>query len=290
MPRFVTPSVYFVGVTTPDMSEIKRYLTDSGNEAFIEYIDEAIADGVTPEECMISMFAKLCYKSLTVGHNPNITKVRDIKDNLRSILSTAHGSILEHIQFNFLFTNVSRVFTHELVRHRIGTAFSQTSGRYVRLDEIELVLDPILNVCKEEVWDAIAQIEVLYKKLVEKSGVENVKDFTTKKKITSALRRIAPNGLANEIAFSCNLRNIRHLIQLRTSRHSEWEIRTVFADVYNVLVRRYPIMFEGAKVQEIDGLVEVSGLKTQPYEKQLSDYTKKELESELATRLEDVQI
>jgi thymidylate synthase (FAD) len=265
--RFVRPKVYYMGVTTPNLEEIKRYLTDSGNEGFIEYIDEAIAKGITPEECMISMFAKLCYKSLTVGHNPNISKVRDIEDNLRSILDTAHGSILEHIQFNFLFTNVSRVFTHELVRHRIGTAFSQTSGRYVRLDEIELVLDPILEPIKDDVRIAVENIEQHYQRLVEKSGVNDVKDFNTKKKITSALRRIAPNGLANEIAFSCNLRAIRHIILLRTARHAEWEIRKVFGDIYNILSKRYPIMFEGATVEMVDGLPEVSGLKTQPYEK-----------------------
>ncbi len=264
--KFVEPKVYFLGVTQPDLNEVKRYLADSGNEGFISYIEDAIKAGITPEECLISMFAKLCYKSLTVGQNPNITKVRDIEDNLRSVLSTAHGSILEHIQFNFLFTNVSRVFTHELVRHRVGTVFSQTSGRYVRLDEIELVLDPILEPIKDYVKSSVEDIERHYKTLVEESGVEQAKDFASKKKLTSALRRIAPNGLANEIAFSVNLRSIRHIILLRTARHAEWEIRKVFADVYNILSKRYPIMFEGANVEIVDGLPEVSRLKLQPYE------------------------
>ena len=38
--------------------------------------------------------------------------------------------------FSFVLHNVSRVVTHELVRHRPGTAVSQESLRFVRLTDI----------------------------------------------------------------------------------------------------------------------------------------------------------
>src|SRR5271165_5797005 len=44
--------------------------------------------------------------------------------------------MIEHVSFTFVLHNVSRVFTHEIVRHRPGTAISQESLRYVRLDEL----------------------------------------------------------------------------------------------------------------------------------------------------------
>ena len=91
-------------------------------------------------------------------------------------------------------------------------------------------------------------------------------DFAEKKKLTSALRRILPNGQANEIGWSINLRALRHLIQLRTSRHAEWEIRSVFAEVFNITNRLFPDMFYDAQTEEVDGIIEVSGMRSQPYE------------------------
>lgn len=92
-------------------------------------------------------------------------------------------------------------------------------------------------------------------------------DFGRKKKITSALRRLLPNGQSNEIGFSANLRTLRHTVQVRTSRHAEWEIRFVFGKVYELLKGRYPMLFHGAWEEVVDDLVEVSGMKMQPYER-----------------------
>jgi hypothetical protein len=53
---------------------------------------------------------------------------------------------------------------------------------------------------------------------------------------------------------------------MRTSRHSEWEIREVFGQVYRLIKGRYPIMFHNAKEVTVNGLLEVSGMRMQPYE------------------------
>jgi thymidylate synthase (FAD) len=53
-----------------------------------------------------------------------------------NILRSGHEWVLEHASFTFVLHNVSRVLTHELIRHRPGTAVSQESLRFVRLDEI----------------------------------------------------------------------------------------------------------------------------------------------------------
>ncbi|MFE2749505.1 FAD-dependent thymidylate synthase [Streptomyces scopuliridis] len=60
------------------------------------------------------------------GLNSNITRIRtDQEEHLRNILASAHGSVLEHASFFFILHNASRVVTHELARHRAGTAVSQ---------------------------------------------------------------------------------------------------------------------------------------------------------------------
>lgn len=189
--------------------------------------------------------------------------------------------------------------THELVRHRIGVAFSQTSGRYCRLDFIPLVWDPVLDPVKdlweehmlrtedvvylsecrlglrvpppehpdrpEAVWSAEGDRMLLPE---SKCWVPNdAMPFSQKKKLTSAIRRIAPNGQANEIGVSLNLRALRHTMLMRTARVAEWEIRSVFAGIYQMLKSRYPLLFHGATETLVDDVIEVSGLKMQPYDK-----------------------
>ena len=64
-----------------------------------------------------------CYRSWEPGLNPNVTRIRtDQAKYLENILASAHGSVLEHVSFTFVLHNVSRVFTHEVVRHRPGVA------------------------------------------------------------------------------------------------------------------------------------------------------------------------
>lgn len=266
MGKFVTPEVYFIGHTCMDMEGMSQYLTASESTDFWELVYEARRQGLNDGEILISFYAKLCYASHTLGKNENVTQIRGIPENLRNCWDQGHGSVFEHVTLNFVIRNCSRVLTHELVRHRAGTAFSQTSGRYVRGDCVNLVFDPILEPVREEALELQALIEDRYGKMVAKMGLNEMKDFGRKKKITSALRRFLPNGQSNEIGFSANLRAIRHIMQLRTSRGAEWEIRECFGQIYRLIKYRYPLLFYGAKEEIVDGLLEVSGMKMQPYE------------------------
>jgi thymidylate synthase (FAD) len=234
------------------------YLKDTDQEVFHEEILQAAEEGLSDGEILCSFYAKLCYASLRVGKNKNISKTRSIYDNILATVQSGHGSVFEHCNLNFVTTNCSRVFTHELVRHRVGSAYSQTSGRYVRTDEIQMVYDPILDAAKDEIVELLNLIEQGYKKIEAKIDIANVKDFATKKKLTSAMRRVLPNGQGNEIGFSLNLRSLRHLIQLRTSRHAEWEIRLIFNQVYDLVKTKYPAILADANIEFVDGANEIT--------------------------------
>lgn len=279
MGKLVTPKVYFVGETKLREGGLQAFLEDSDNMEFMKFVEAARADGLSDSAIIMSAFAKLCYASLSLGHNPNITRVRGIEDNIKAVFDSGHGSILEHIQFNFIINSCSRVFTHELVRHRVGTAFSQTSGRYCRLEEIDIVFDPILEPVREDIRDIQRYLELKYENMVEKLDLNAEKDFDRKKKLTSALRRIAPNGQANQMAFSVNLRTLRHTVMARTARHAEWEIRNIFVQIYRLIKAEYPLFFHGAQEGFVENEFEISGMKIQPWEKSLSDYTPAELRS-----------
>jgi len=288
--ELVKPAVHLVGVTAIDEDELRAYLEATDQMDFMATWEQAMSEGVSPAEAICSVFAKLCYKSLTPDKNDNITRVRDISGNIASCFDTGHGSVFEHVMFNFIIRDCSRVFTHELVRHRIGTAFSQTSGRYCRSDNLQVVLaDPIVDAVKlksgKSLMDRMQEMaqtnEDWYNEVVE--DIEWGKDFATKKKVTSYLRRLLPNGQGNEIAFSVNLRSLRHLVQMRTGRHAEWEIRFVFEQVYKLIKAKHKNVFYGAVEEEVGGLLEVSGMKMQPYE-DMRMFSDEEMNEEMKRR------
>src|SRR5207247_10819607 len=82
----------------------------------------------TDGQTRIEFAGRICYESYEPGLNPNVTRIReDPADYFRNIVSRGDGSILEHSAVSFGICHVSRITTHELVRHRVGTAVSQAS-------------------------------------------------------------------------------------------------------------------------------------------------------------------
>jgi thymidylate synthase (FAD) len=274
--QLVTPKTYLIGFTQVNAAGMMQYLKDTGQELFARELNEFVEgnafSGAISAEALVSFYAKLCYASLVPGKNPNLSKVRSITDNLKEgVLKSAHGSVLEHANLNFVTTDCSRVLTHELVRHRAGTAFSQTSGRYVRPDgEVKLVLPPD-TFDGTDLYDlgmALDTVANTYARLEAKYLNDPKMAFDQKKRITSALRRILPNGMANEIGWSMNARALRHTIQMRTHHSAEWEIRKVFGDVYKLCCAKWPILFSDAVATEVDGLTEVTGMRMLPYDQE----------------------
>lgn len=254
------PVVHLVAKTEISIEGVRQYLRATGNEEFEETMGAAFDAGLSGMEVLVSMMAKLCYKSLTLGHNDNVTRIRDIQSNIASAIASGHGSVLEHSSMSFIVRDCSRIFTHELVRHRAGTAYSQNSGRYIRLDSIDVVTDPILSPVVADIQEISEYLEAKYSQMAFKLGLTDPSsklDFTAKKKLTSALRRIAPNGQTNEIGFTVNLRALRFTILKRTDRAAEWEIRHVFSQVYEIARGIVPTLFCDEIVEIVDGLPEV---------------------------------
>jgi thymidylate synthase (FAD) len=161
---------------------------------------------------------------------------------------------------NFIFADVSRVFTHELVRHRVGVGISQESLRYVRLNNLKMWLPSVISENEEAVeiflrtGEYLESIQVRLADLFELDDKEDVKDFHIKKTVTSAMRRIAPIGLSTSIGWSANFRTLRWVIENRTHPDAEEEIRLVFGKVGETVVSRYPNMFADFRIEMSGGL------------------------------------
>lgn len=173
------------------------------------------------------------------------------------------NSVLEHCAVNLMFVNVSRVLCNELVRHRAGAAYSQQSGRYVRLDELSFWVPSVIreNIELAELFDeAITHQESILRKMVKVSRIDSMTgrgDFEKKKELTSAFRRIIGNGQATSIGATYNHRALRHIIEARTSRHAEEEIRIVFNEVFLQVSDRYPAFYADVHKEMVNGHFEL---------------------------------
>lgn len=247
----VEPKVFLVGETR---------MVEEGLQAYLEYVGapswstNAPSDG----EKLCEVYGRLCYRSFAPGLNPNVTRVRKGNDKyLGHILEVGHGSVLEHAVVNFIFADVSRVFTHELVRHRAGTAISQESLRYVRLSRLSAYVPMHIREHEQgmEIFcKTLEQLEQIQKELAETFAMDEQKTFSTKKQLTSAFRRVAPLGLATTVGWSCNFRSLRHVIEIRTAPDAEEEVRVVFGKVYETVKNRYPNLFGDYEVETVEGL------------------------------------
>lgn len=245
------PEVFLIQQPSLEWDEIRRYLKKvgdrTGTDALIwaDRMLESFSDG----EALVEFGGRLCYRSWVPGANANVTKVReDSKEYLGNILKSGHGSVIEHANYSFIFDDVSRVFTHELVRHRAGVAVSQESMRFVRLTDIPFWFpvwardDPELMqrslILLEQMEDHQEWMTEHFK--LNDDGVP----FSEKKHKTSFMRRFAPDGVATGMLCTINVRAIRHIIYMRTALGAEEEIRLVMDDVANLALKATPNLMQ----------------------------------------------
>lgn len=271
--KIVEPKLYIIGETRIIEDQLELYLRDIG-------VPEWKSDASNDAETLIEVMGRLCYRSFKPGLNPNVVKIREHNDEyIGNIINVRHGSVIEHPMVNMILTNVSRVFTHELVRHRVGVAISQESLRFVRLDELHVWIPkcfsefPDLKKREEILQFIVETVEILeerqrtfmaligfddaerFQALVESLGFDPKKDsFTVKKKFTSGMRRFfASDGVATSIGWSVNPRALRHIIEMRTAPGAEEEIRLVFGKIAEAMIKRYPNLFGDYTVERVDG-------------------------------------
>lgn len=250
--RPVEPSVELISRPKIDWEEITAYLEEVGGTAW----SDRVRDQESPDsEDLLEFAGRMCYRSWEPGLNPNVGRVRtDSTQYLGNVVASQHGSVLEHASYTFILHNVSRVFTHELIRHRAGAAYSQESLRYVRLEDIPFWFPEWAREDEELMkrsLDLLDRMEEHQKWMSEHFGLdEEGQNFTHKKHMTSFMRRFAPEGLATGIVFTANLRTLRYVIEMRTAKGAEEEIRLVFNKIGEIMKKEAPAIFADYTVED----------------------------------------
>ncbi|MGH2820403.1 MAG: FAD-dependent thymidylate synthase [Actinomycetota bacterium] len=249
--RETTPQVELIARPSVDLQALGRYLKTVGGESWLDMrtTDEA---GANPGQLVIEAAGRACYRSWKEGLNPNVRRVRrDQKEYFLNLLRSGHGSVLEHANYTFVISDVSRVLTHELTRHRAGSAFSQESLRFVRIDDIGFRIPESMEPLRPQIISILETLEDFQITAAEHFELDQEgKPFHEKKQITSALRRLAPEGISTVIFWTANVRTLRHVIHMRTDPGAEEELRLVFDKIGRIMRDEAPLLFGDFEVTD----------------------------------------
>jgi len=192
----------------------------------------------TPEpEKVIALAARLCYSPSSIGELRQRLDSSDIESFLDKIMSLGHHSVLEHASFTFGIEGISRVTSHQLVRHRIAS-FSQQSQRYVsHKDEFTSIMPDTISENSEA-----RQIFAFMSETVHKAYAQLVEMGIP----TEDARYILPNATETKIVMSMNARELLHFFALRCCQRAQWEIREMSVEMLRLVKKIAPVVFRQA--------------------------------------------
>lgn len=225
----------------------------------------------TPEpEKVIASAAKLCYSKVGIDEINKKLDDESVDKFLKMLMSLGHQSPIEHVSFTFAIEGVSRVLTHQLVRHRIAS-YSQQSQRYVKLEQFEYIVPPAIQENQEardiyietmkrdqENYNRITDILLLkYCKnyLEEKNelNVEDIKEYVREnykkkyisfeKKAIEDARYLFPNSCETKIVVTMNARSLVNFFEHRACNRAQWEIRQLAIEMLKIVRKEAPILF-----------------------------------------------
>lgn len=211
----------------------------------------------TDGELLAELGGRRCYESYS---NPGTKTTREY---LHHILGMRHGSVLEHSYYVFHIWRVSRGLSHELVRHRAGTSFSQLSTRYV--DHLNTpAVEPLALLCPPTIWkqDALRHDWLEARRLDLQVYAKNVKglmpassegkpDTNVVKAARQAARSGLPTASETRLQFGANIRALLHILELRGSEGADFEIRALAVAILRIMQREAPVVFDSFSLKDL---------------------------------------
>ena len=148
-------------------------------------------------------------------------------------------SVLEHVAFTFLIEGISRVTSHQLVRHRLAS-YTQESQRYSAAERGYVLPESVRRLGFEERFKEVVDAAYrMYDEMIN-AGIPY-----------EDARYILPQAVATRVLMTVNLRELIHIACLRLSPLAQWEIREVVNEMVKETSRVIPelpkVIEEGCK-------------------------------------------
>ena len=148
-------------------------------------------------------------------------------------------STFEHVSFTFAIDGLSRVASHQLVRHRLAS-FSQQSQRYVKMSDS----DPEAVVIPDTIKNNPEALKIFNEavKVSQKSYADLINLGISKEDA----RFILPHGHSTRLVMTMNARELHHFFNLRLCRRAQWEIHELAKRMLILCREKAPVLFEKA--------------------------------------------
>lgn len=166
----------------------------------------------------------------------------EIQKELDYMVNTIKSS-WEFVDFTFLIEGVSRGFTHQFVRNRLGS-YAQQTMRILDVGEFGFVTGPSIVTDEQKgIYEGCMKvINDAYHMLI-KSGVE-IEDA----------RGLLPTNIETNIVAKFNLRALSQMMLSRASNRTQSEYREVLDAMYEAVVRSEPWCGEFLRSTKYDDL------------------------------------
>lgn len=187
-------------------------------------------------ERVVAMAARLCYSASGAEELAEKMSDEQVEKLLMKIVKLGHASTMEHVSFTFGIEGVSRVLTHQLVRHRLAS-YSQQSQRYVAEHNFEYILPPSIAAkpeAKERFEKLMAEVRSAYD------------DFVAMDIPKEDARYVLANATETKIVVTMNARSLMHFFNLRCCHRAQWEIRELANKMLAEAKMAAPVLFRNA--------------------------------------------
>ena len=160
-----------------------------------------------------------------------------------------HASTLEHINYNFNITGVSRALLQELARHRIAS-LTVKSTRYTLK---ELKEEEMYGYTEESDYTE-PDLERASKYLVQTDNrdvnvasmlaLENLRELVASGVKNDVTKYCLPEAYRTGLRWTVNMRSLQNFLELRTSKGALKEIRILAHKVFDALPKDHKYMLE----------------------------------------------
>lgn len=193
----------------------------------------------------VAVAAKLCYSPSTVENIREKISRTEISAFIKKIIEMGHLSPVEHASFTFAVEGISRVCSHQLVRHRLAS-YSQQSQRYVGMDKgFSYIIPPSIEEdfeLKERYISFMEEVQKFYNYLVEKFKRKG----KTGESAYEDARFVLPNATETKLIITMNARELLHFFTQRLCLRAQWEIRNMALEMLKIVKKVAPIIFSSA--------------------------------------------
>lgn len=211
----------------------------------------------TEAECLVEFAGRVCYMSFGEKQSP-----RTNAEYIHNLIKSGHESVLEHAAWTFAICGISRAFTHQLVRHRVGFSFSQLSQQYHDESDAKFIVPAGIErlPSAKAAWDQMMQqSSIAYRRLLNEltESVAQSSELAAEKKrlVNTTARSVLPNSTETAIVMTANARSLRHFFNVRGSVVGDTEMRCVAAELLKTVRPEGPSLFRDFLVKEhSDGL------------------------------------